>query len=226
MSAGTSPAFPPPPRAGYNTLVYLGELWTYLRKGRVKAGAGIRSTQTADGIILSLRSSSDAADTGHPFKISAAFDDAAAPTVCMVLIQSGSLQGTLATGSTYAGIPLFEGSGGSPLDDSPAPDYDVGVTARTNYLYLVMTTDEYGLLDTCWIDHLLVAAPVPPVDVPYVQPGFPLASDTGTAGVYYWLIGSVTVAGTDPNKTITISQAVETDLGFRVCGGAGLVYTA
>lgn len=218
--AGGSSIGPPVPRAGMNTLVYLGELWKWARRTKVKAGKGLRQTQTEDGITISLMGEASATATTHPFKLSAVFDDDGTPTICLVSIRSGTLQGTLATGSTYLGVPLFEGSGGTALNATTPPTFNVGVTARTNYFYFNVSTDEYGKVDNVWIDHL-VAAGVPPAETAYIQPGFPLASDVGAAGEYFWLLGSVTVAEAAGVYSISISQGVETNLAFYTCGGEG-----
>lgn len=161
----------------------------------------------------------------HPFKISAEFDDATTPTVCLVNIYLGTLQGTLASGSTYAGVPLFEGSGGTALDADPVPVFDIGVTARVSSFYFVVTTDEFGLVDTVWIERFL-AADLPLVEVPYVQPDFPDVGDAGSAGTYYWLIGTVTVAEAAGVFSLSISQGVETSMGFFTCGAGGRFYRA
>jgi hypothetical protein len=183
---------------------------------------------TGDGYAFDIDPSAVSAEASHPFKISAEFDDPDNPTVCLVSIVYGTLQGEYATGTTYTGVPLFEGSGGTTLDDDPAPDFDVGVTARTNYFYFVVTTDEFGRIDNCWIEHF-VAADLPLTDTPYVQPGFPLASDVGSAGTYYWLLGTVQVAvtGTPPDEVYLppiINQSATTSLGFYTAGAAGRVY--
>jgi hypothetical protein len=222
-----SPAtMPPVPRAGLNTLVYLGELWKYIRKGRVKAGKGLRITQTDDGVIVS-RLGSDETTAPHPFKITAEFDNPAAPTICLVSIAPGTLTGQLSGAGSYTGNPLFEGSGGAELGAVPAPEYDVGVTEQTTYFYLEVTTDNEGKIKNCWIK-AIVAADVgtTAVDVPYVQEDFPAVGDPGSDGTYFHPIGSVTVSvsGSFPDFVYSVStnNTLQSSAVFWPCGGAGI----
>lgn len=53
--AGAVSSLPPPPGIGGNVLAWCVEAWRHMRKNRVKAGNGMRITQTEDGIILSAK---------------------------------------------------------------------------------------------------------------------------------------------------------------------------
>lgn len=213
---------PPKPRRGQLFFDWAQPFAEWAKQYRAVPGIGLRGRMTGDGMAFDV---APGADTAHPFKLSAEFDDPASPTVCLVSIAYGTLQGTVASGSTYSGVPLFEGSGGTRLDATTPPVYDVGVTARTNYFYFEVTTDEYGLIDEVAIVHK-VAADLPLVETPYVQPDVPDDGDLGTAGVYYWLIGTVTVSEVGLVWSIAYNQGVLTSMGFYTCGSGGRFYRA
>lgn len=163
----------------------------------------------------------------HPFKISAEFDDPAAPTICLVSIAPGTLTGQFSASGSYTGNPLFEGSGGAELGDVPAPTYNVGVTEQTTYFYLNVTTDNEGKIKNCWIDAIVAAdVATTAVDVPYVQEDFPAVGDPGSDGTYFHPIGSVTVsvAGSFPDfvYSVTTNNTLQSSAVFWPCGGAGI----
>lgn len=197
----------------------------YNRIGRAVMGAYGTGAARVSMVNGRMQVHVDRASTSHPFKLTAEFDNDTSPTNCFVSIAYGTLQGTVASGSSYPGVPLFEGSGGSRLDADPAPVFDVGVTARTNYFYFEVTTDEYGLIDEVAIVHK-VAADLPLTETPYVQPDVPDDGDPGTAGVYYWLIGTVTVSEVGLVWSIAYNQGVQTSMGFYTCGSGGRFYRA
>ncbi len=224
--SGAGPSLPPPPSVGGNILRYCGEIWRHLRRTRVKAGNGMRLTQTEDGVILSrLASDEESTKTPFPFEISAEFDDPAAPTVCLVNIAPGTLTGQISGAGSYTGNPLFEGSGGATL--ASAPTYNVGVTEQTTYFYLNVTTDNEGKIKNCWIDAIVAAdVATTAVDVPYVQEDFPAIGDPGNDGVYFFPIGyaEIIISGTSPNfiTTVECTNTLQASAVFWTCGGAGV----
>jgi len=161
----------------------------------------------------------------YPFKISAEFDNPAAPTICLVSIAPGTLTGQISGAGSYTGNPLFEGSGGATL--ASAPTYNVGVTEQTTYFYLNVTTDNEGKIKNCWIDAIVSGyVATTAVDVPYVQEDFPAVGDPGSDGTYFHPIGSVTVSvsGSFPSfvYTVTTNNTLQSSAVFWPCGGAGI----
>lgn len=161
----------------------------------------------------------------HPFKISAEFDNPAAPTICLVNIAPGTLTGQISGAGSYTGNPLFEGSGGATLASDPT--YNVGVTEQTTYFYLNVTTDNEGKIKNCWIDAIVAAdVATTAVDVPYVQEDFPAVGDPGSDGTYFHPIGRVTVSvsGSFPDFVYTVStnNTLQSSAVFWPCGGAGI----
>lgn len=161
----------------------------------------------------------------HPFKISAEFDNPAAPTICLVSIAPGTLTGQISGAGSYTGNPLFEGSGGATL--ASAPTYNVGVTEQTTYFYLNVTTDNEGKIKNCWIDAIVSGdVATTAVDVPYVQEDFPAVGDPGSDGTYFHPIGSVTVSvsGSFPSFVYSVStnNTLQSSAVFWPCGGAGI----
>ena len=186
----------------------------------------MRLTQTEDGVIISMLRS-DETTAQHPFQISAEFDDPSAPTVCMVNIEPGTLQGIYSPSGSYAGMPIFEGSGGTALDSATPPDYNVGVTEQVTVFYFKVTTDNQGKIKTVSIDAILYGdVGTTAVDVPYVQEDFPAVGDPGSDGVYFHRIGtvSVNVAGSFPDFTYSVTPAnqTRTSMVFFTCGGGGI----
>jgi len=217
---------PPIPRKGMWTVDWAAPFTEWARRTRAVPGRGLLGRMTSDGLALDVDPSATAAPL-HPFKITAEFDDPAAPTVCMVNIEPGTLQGIYSPSGSYTGMPIFEGSGGTALDSATPPDYNVGVTEQVTVFYFKVTTDNQGRIKTVSIEAILSSdVGTTAVDVPYVQEDFPAVGDAGSDGVYFHRIGtvSVNVEGSFPDYTYSVTPAnqTRTSMVFFTCGGGGI----
>lgn len=206
--SGAAPSLPPPPSAGGNILRYVGEIWRHLRRTRVKAGAGMRLTQTEDGIILSARPV-ELTET-HPFKISAEFDNPATPTAITV---------TLKFGQVNSATPLFPGSTGDPLNDSTPPEGTITLTPDTYYVYLAVDVTKDGVFDGSYIE---IDTAIP-ADVDPVPDDWPDEGDTGTAGVYYFEIGEILLTESGGVYSFLVSQTITNSLTFWNCDNTAYI---
>ena len=206
--SGAASSLPPPPSAGGNILRYCGEIWRHLRRSRVKAGNGLRLTQTEDGVIVS-QLAIDEVVAQHPFKINAAFDFAT-PTAVLCTVTFGQIGGF---------TPLFPGSAGDPLSDTPAPVHTIALTADVYYFSLVATVTKDGVLSGAYIDVDTTA----PTDTDPVPDDMPDEGDTGTAGEYVFPLGEVEIYEDTGVYSFVVRQTITHSLTFRFCDNSATI---
>ena len=102
QSQATTSLPPPEPRIGQDAIAYLRELRKWLIKSRALPGAGMTSTQTATGRVLSALNILGTPGTPmHPWKVTRADEG----EVKRVRVHPGSIDGVVPT-NIFANLPI------------------------------------------------------------------------------------------------------------------------
>jgi len=128
---------PPLPQAGTSVLSYLQTLVKYLRKTRIRPGAGIAITETEAGTTISVATNGGGASNRHPFKVTRNDDGATKqvsvrPGTINSLVPSDIFEPIEITGSGTEYIVLtMTVTGNSPVSSSLSKETTYPVPSLT-----------------------------------------------------------------------------------------------
>lgn len=145
----------------------------------------------------------------HPFEIVAAFNTPT-PTAVLCTVTFGQIGGF---------TPLFPGSSGDPLSDTPAPVHTISLTADVYYFTLVATVTKDGVLNGAYIDVDTTA----PTNTNPVPDDMPDEGDTGTAGEYVFPLGEVEIYNDSGVYSFVVRQTLSLSQTFHFCDGSGYI---
>lgn len=145
----------------------------------------------------------------HPFEIVAMFNSAT-PTAVLCTVTFGQIGGF---------TPLFPGSSGDPLSDTPAPVHTISLTADVYYFSLVATVTKDGVLNGAYIDVDTTA----PTNTNPVPDDMPTEGATGTAGEYVFPLGEVEIFNDSGVYSFVVRPIITHSLTFRFCDNSATI---